>query len=68
MALVHARIVVHPNGEVHYSDDAQRGFMNVKDFIETYNGELYNCGYNNSWISCDKRNGCLIIDFGGPAG
>lgn len=67
MAWVHARIIVYPTGEIYFSDDSERGFMSTKDFIEQYNGNFYVNDNNDSWISCDKRNGRLIIDFGEPA-
>ena len=66
MAWVHARIIVKPTGDVYFSDDSARGFMSPKEFIETYNGNMY-IHDNLSWVACDKRHGDLHIDFGEPA-
>ena len=67
MSWVHARIIVKSNGEVHFSNDSQRGYMSVKEFIECYNGNMF-ISDKNDWIALDKRQDDLYIDFGEPAG
>ena len=63
MAQVRARIIVKPTGECYFSDDDKRGYITPKEFIESYNGTLYS-QKNCDWITLDKRNDELYIDFG----